>query len=121
MSSWWWVLWSSTLRVPSGWGIVNTDDLNPRPRYRRTMCLGVPGELLSITAESPLRLGRVSFSGVLKEVCLAALPEANPGDYVIVHAGFAISRLDAAAAAETLRLLDALDNAGVTPVTQNST
>lgn len=79
------------------------------------MCLGVPGEILLITQAEPLRLGRVSFAGVIQEVCLAGVPEAEPGDFVIVHAGFAISRLDAAAAAETLRLLDALDAAGAPP------
>lgn len=85
------------------------------------MCLGVPGEILNITASEPLRMGRVSFGGVLKEVCLAALPEAGPGDFVIVHAGFAISRLDAEEAARALRLLDELDSAGVTSVTDTST
>ena len=83
------------------------------------MCLGVPGEILNITAIEPLRLGRVSFGGVLKEVCLAALPEAGPGDFVIVHAGFAISRLDALEAARALRLLDELDSARVTSVTDD--
>lgn len=57
------------------------------------MCLGIPGEVRSIT-DGPLRTGLVAFGGVLKEVCLAYVPEAEVGDFVIVHAGFAISRVD---------------------------
>lgn len=56
------------------------------------MCLGIPGEIKSIT-EGMLRTGEVAFGGVLKDVCLAYVPEANVGDFVIVHAGFAISRV----------------------------
>ena len=69
------------------------------------MCLGIPGEVLS-GSEEGLRSGRVSFGGVVKEVCLAYVPEARKGDYVIVHAGFAISRVDPASAARTLAYLE---------------
>ena len=59
------------------------------------MCLGIPGRLESITIEDPLyRAGKVSFGGIQKEVNLAYVPEAQVGDYVIVHVGFAISRVD---------------------------
>lgn len=59
------------------------------------MCLAIPGQLLSIAGDEPLlRTGRVSFGGIVKEVSLAYVPEAKQGDYVIVHAGFAISTLD---------------------------
>jgi hydrogenase expression/formation protein HypC len=59
------------------------------------MCLGVPGKILSIEGDGVLgRTGRVSFGGVVKEVNLSCVPEANLGDYVIVHVGFAISTLD---------------------------
>jgi len=68
------------------------------------MCLGIPGEIRSVT-EGDLRSGQVSFGGVVKEICLAYVPEAGVGDYVVVHAGFAISRIDPAAAAETLAWL----------------
>lgn len=71
------------------------------------MCLGIPGEIRSV-AEGDLRTGQVSFGGVLKEICLAYVPEAGVGDYVVVHAGFAISRIDPAAAAETLAWLAAM-------------
>jgi hydrogenase expression/formation protein HypC len=59
------------------------------------MCLGVPGKVINIE-DNPLgvRMGKVSFGGIVKEVCLAYTPEAQIEDYVIVHAGFAISRLD---------------------------
>ena len=68
------------------------------------MCLGVPGEVLSV-ADDELRTARVSFGGVVKEVSLAYVPEAAVGEFVIVHAGFAISRIDRAAAARTLAYL----------------
>lgn len=59
------------------------------------MCLAIPGKVTSINGQDPLtRMGKVDFGGVLKEACLACVPEAQVGDYVIVHAGFAISRLD---------------------------
>lgn len=59
------------------------------------MCLAVPGKIISISAEDELlRSGRVSFSGIIKEVNLAFTPEAKVGDYVIVHVGFALSRVD---------------------------
>jgi hydrogenase expression/formation protein HypC len=59
------------------------------------MCLAVPGKILSVAGDDPLlRTGRVSFGGIVKEVNLAYTPEADIGDYVIVHVGFAISTLD---------------------------
>jgi hydrogenase expression/formation protein HypC len=59
------------------------------------MCLGIPGKLLEITEdETSLRMGRVEFGGIAKDVCLAYLPEAQVGDYVLVHVGFAISKVD---------------------------
>ncbi|NJD09122.1 MAG: HypC/HybG/HupF family hydrogenase formation chaperone [Gemmatimonadetes bacterium] len=71
------------------------------------MCLGVPGQIVSITESvEGLRMGRVSFAGLIKEVCLAYLPEAGVGDYVIVHVGFAISRVAEAEAREVFAYLD---------------
>lgn len=71
------------------------------------MCLGVPGQILSID-ERPdgLPMARVSFGGVVKEVCLAYTPEAQVGDFVVVHVGFAISRVDEAEAQEVFRFLE---------------
>ncbi|MBZ0306721.1 MAG: HypC/HybG/HupF family hydrogenase formation chaperone [Anaerolineae bacterium] len=59
------------------------------------MCLAVPGKIISILNDDPImRLGKVNFGGIVKEVNLAYVPEANVGDYVIVHVGFAISTVD---------------------------
>lgn len=70
------------------------------------MCLAVPGRVLDFAPEgADLRMARVSFEGIEKEVSLAFVPEAVVGDWVVVHAGFAISRLDEAEAARTLALL----------------
>jgi len=70
------------------------------------MCLAVPGELLSIEGDDPLaRQGRVSFAGIVKSVNLAYVPEAKVGDYVLVHAGFAITVIDATEALRTLAYL----------------
>ena len=67
------------------------------------MCLAVPGRVESIHDEAGVRMGRLNFGGVLKDVCLAAVPGIAVGDYAIVHVGFAIGRLDEAAARATLR------------------
>ncbi len=66
------------------------------------MCLAVPGKILSIQGEDLMRSGKVSFSGVVKEVNLAYLPEAEIGDYAIIHAGVAISIVDPEETAQTL-------------------
>lgn len=59
------------------------------------MCLGVPGKLISVHGNDPLaRTGKADFGGVVKEINLAYVPEAQVGDYVVVHVGFAISRMD---------------------------
>ncbi len=59
------------------------------------MCLGVPGKVISVE-ENPLgmTMGKVSFGGIVKDVCLAYVPDVQVGDYVIVHVGFAISKID---------------------------
>lgn len=70
------------------------------------MCLAVPGELLSVEGEDPLtRQGRVAFAGLVRRANLAYVPEARPGDYVLVHAGFAIAVVDEAEARRTLAYL----------------
>jgi hydrogenase expression/formation protein HypC len=75
------------------------------------MCLGIPGEVLGVT-EGDLRTGRVRFGGIVKEVCLAYVPEAAVGDFVVVHAGFAISRLDREGAERVFSYLEELDATG---------
>lgn len=69
------------------------------------MCLAIPGEILSVV-EGELRTGRVSFGGLVKEVCLACVPEATVGDFVLVHAGFAITVVSAEHAAEVYSYLE---------------
>ena len=78
------------------------------------MCLGVPGKVTQIDADSPLGLtmGKVSFGGIAKDVCLAYVPETQVGDYVIVHAGFAISQIDEAEAQEVFELLRQMGELG---------
>jgi hydrogenase expression/formation protein HypC len=70
------------------------------------MCLGVPGKVLSIEPNPfGMTMGKVSFGGVAKEVCLAYTPEVEVGEYVIVHAGFALNKLDEHEAEEVFALL----------------
>lgn len=70
------------------------------------MCLAVPGQVLSVEGDDPLtRQGRVSFAGLVKVVNLAYAPEAETGDYVLVHAGFAIAVIDEEEAQRTLAYL----------------
>ena len=69
------------------------------------MCLAVPGRIAEIYEGGGTRMARLDFGGIVKEVCLAYLPEAVVGDYAIVHVGFAISRIDEASAQETLRTI----------------
>ena len=76
------------------------------------MCLAVPGKILGTEEREEIRLGRVEFGGTVREVCLDLVPEAGVGDYVIVHAGFAISRLDAEEAERTYQLLAEMAQAG---------
>ncbi len=77
------------------------------------MCLAVPGKVISVAGEDPLqRQGKVSFGGVIKDVNMAYVPEAEVGDYVIVHVGFALSKVDedeANRVFEYLREMEELD------------
>jgi hydrogenase expression/formation protein HypC len=86
------------------------------------MCLGIPGRVEEVRDDaSGVRMGTVSFGGIRKDVCLACVPGIAPGDYVIVHVGFAISRIDEAEARrvfellETIGELEGLDPAADTP------
>jgi hydrogenase expression/formation protein HypC len=72
------------------------------------MCLGIPGKVTELFEQHGAKMGRVDFGGVLKEVCLEYVPEVVPGDYVIVHVGFAITRLDEESALETLEHIRAI-------------
>jgi hydrogenase expression/formation protein HypC len=77
------------------------------------MCLAVPGKITAIRGDDPLlRTGKVNFGGILKEVNLAYTPEAKVGDYVLVHAGFAISTVDEAEANRVFDYLRQMDELG---------
>jgi hydrogenase expression/formation protein HypC len=73
------------------------------------MCLAVPGQILQCAEQDGVRLGRVQFGGIVREVRLDFVPEAKDGDYVMVHVGFAISRVDAEEAQRTYQLLEQID------------
>jgi hydrogenase expression/formation protein HypC len=69
------------------------------------MCLGVPGKIVEIYEANGLKMGKIDFGGVTREACLAYVPEANVGDYSVIHVGFAISLLSEEDAQATLELL----------------
>ena len=69
------------------------------------MCLAVPGKILEIYEANGLRMGTIDFGGVVREACLAYVPEARVGDYTIIHVGFALNLVDEEEALSTLALL----------------
>ena len=74
------------------------------------MCLGVPGKIVDVYSDGlGIAMGKVSFSGITKDVCLAYTPEAQPGEYVVVHAGFAISLVDEQEATEVFKMLEQME------------
>ncbi len=74
------------------------------------MCLAIPGRILEISMAEGARIGRVEFGGIVRQACLDFVPQAEVGDYVMVHVGFAISRVDQQEAERTYR---ALESAGM--------
>ncbi len=76
------------------------------------MCLGVPGKITEIYEREGLRMGRIDFGGIVKEACLAYVPEAEIGDYTLIHVGFALNVIDEQEALETLSLLREIDALG---------
>ena len=69
------------------------------------MCLAIPGKILDCTEQGGLRVGRIQFGGIVRQASLDFVPDAQVGDYVMVHVGFAISRVDAEEAERTYQLL----------------
>ena len=69
------------------------------------MCLGIPGKITEIYQKDSLQMAKVDFGGIIKEICLAYTPEAEVGNYVLIHVGFAISLMDEEEAQETLKLI----------------
>jgi hydrogenase expression/formation protein HypC len=72
------------------------------------MCLAIPGKILNVQLENGVRTGRVQFGGIVRSACLEYVPEAAVDDYVMVHVGFAISRVDAAEAERTYQALESM-------------
>jgi hydrogenase expression/formation protein HypC len=73
------------------------------------MCLGIPGRVADTYREHDVLMGKVEFGGVLKRVCLEHVPDVRPGEYVLVHVGFALSRIDEAEAARVFAFLGELN------------
>lgn len=73
------------------------------------MCLGIPGRVVETWREHDILMGKVDFSGVVKRVCLEHVPEVLPGQYVLVHVGFALSQIDEVEAAKVFAFLDGMD------------
>ncbi len=83
------------------------------------MCLGVPGKVLEIQENSSgMAMGKVSFAGIIKEVCFAYVPEVKIDDYVIVHVGFAISIIDEEEANEVFSYLQQIEELGELEIPQ---
>lgn len=76
------------------------------------MCLAIPGKIIETGQSDGLKMAKVSFGGMVKQVCLEYTPEAQPGDYVLVHVGFALSRLNPEEAERTYKLLEELGQLG---------
>ena len=69
------------------------------------MCLGIPGKVVEVYDLDGARMGKVDFDGIVKEICLSFVPEAEVGDYTIVHVGFGITKVDEESAHDTLALM----------------
>ena len=74
------------------------------------MCLAIPGKIVEIYEANGLRMGKIDFGGVTREACLAYVPEAQLGEYTVIHVGFAISQLSEEEAQETLALIREIAN-----------
>jgi hydrogenase expression/formation protein HypC len=72
------------------------------------MCLAIPGKIVSSEEENGIRIGRVEFGGISRTTCLDLVPEASVGDYVLVHVGFALSRVDREEAERSYAVLEAM-------------
>ena len=76
------------------------------------MCLGIPGRVTETYREHDVLMGKVDFGGVLRRVCLEHVADVRPGEYVLVHVGFALSRIDEAEAGRVFAFLRELDQLG---------
>ena len=77
------------------------------------MCLAIPGKLIEISQNAEgVRMGKANFGGIVKQICLEYTPEVNTGDYVLVHVGFALSKVDEEEAERTYKLLEEMNALG---------
>jgi hydrogenase expression/formation protein HypC len=76
------------------------------------MCLAIPGRVVEIHESNGIRMARVDFGGITRDACLEYVPETQPGEYVMVHVGFAIARVDEEEAARTYKYLEEMDQLG---------
>ena len=76
------------------------------------MCLGIPGKIVEKFERDELPMAKVEFGGILKDICLAYTPDAEPGQYVLVHVGFAINEIDEAEAQEVFRYVEEIERIG---------
>ena len=84
-----------------------------RHSVKRVICLAIPGRVLEIVTDGEgVRVGRAEFGGIVKQVCLEYTPEVNPGDFVLVHVGFALGKVDEPEAARTYQLLEEMKQLG---------
>lgn len=74
------------------------------------MCLGIPGKIMTIYEDHGTKMAKIDFGGVSREACIEVIPEANPGDWTIVHAGFALNLLSDEEAQETLDILQEMSD-----------
>lgn len=74
------------------------------------MCLSIPGRVTETFQDGEMRMGKVTFGGIVKTVCLEHVPEAVPGDYVLVHVGFALARIDEEEAQRVFAFLETFDS-----------
>lgn len=88
-------------------GPITTDHGKPKE-----MCLGIPGKILEVREQDSLLMGKVEFGGIVKDICLAYVPETQVGDYVLVHVGFAISRIDEDEAREIFSYIEQIEELG---------
>jgi hydrogenase expression/formation protein HypC len=72
------------------------------------MCLAIPGKVIEVMRQDDVLMGRISFGGIVKNACLEHVPDVRPGDYVLVHVGYALSRIDEAEARRVFALLEEL-------------
>jgi len=83
------------------------------------MCLGVPGKIIEKYLTNDMLMGRIDFGGVYREACLVYVPEAQIGDYVLIHVGFALTILSEEDAKETLSLIDEINSYDTSEIPTN--